>query len=317
MSRIGFVGAGGRANKHLDTLAGLDTADVVAICDVDRETAVEAADPHDAAVYTDHESMYDSEDIDAAFVVLPPFAHEDQEIGAAERGIDLFVEKPLALSTEKAREIRDAVEANDVIAATGYQRRYADTVRRASELVEDRTLGLVEGYYKGGVAGDPGHWWRVYEKSGGQVVEQATHIYDLVRLFGGEVESISAVGGHEVVDEIDFEDVVSTNLVHENGAIGHVTSTSAASRPYSGVELIGDGVQLRFSGDSLSGVVDGEEIEYESEDDPSRTAVEAFVGAVETRDPSRIRADYADGARSLAVTLAVEESLRSGEPVSP
>jgi predicted dehydrogenase len=315
--RIGFVGAGGRAGQHLETLSDLEGVDVTAICDIDRETAVEAAAPHDAAVYTDYEAMYGSADLDAVFVVLPPFAHEAQERLAAERGIDLFVEKPLALSREKAADVRDAVEENGVIAATGYQRRYAETVQRARELVAGRTLGLVEGYYKGGVPGSPGHWWRVYEKSGGQVVEQATHIYDLVRLFGGEVESVSAVGGHEIVEEIDFEDVVSTNLLHEGGTVGHVTSTSAASRHYSGVELIGDDIQLRVSGDSLSGVVDGEEIEYESEDDPSRRAVEAFVEAVETNDPSPVRAEYADGVRSLAVTLAVEESLRTGSPVSP
>jgi predicted dehydrogenase len=258
--------------------------------------------------------MYDVEDdLDAVFVVLPPFAHEDQETMAAERGIDLFVEKPLALSNAKAREIREAIADNGVIGAVGYQRRYADATRRALDLVEGRAIGLVEGYYKSGVPGGPDHWWRDYERSGGQVVEQATHIYDLVRRFGGEVESVSAVGGHELVEEIDFEDVVSTNLAQAGGTVGRVVSTSAAPGFASGIELLGEDIHLSLSGNSLSGVVDGEAIDYEGDNDPDAEVVEAFVEAVRTRDAGLVRSTYADATRSLAV----EESLDSGGAVEP
>lgn len=302
----------------MENLRGRDDTEISAICDIDEDAAQQAAEPYGASVYTDHELLYETEtDLDAVFIVLPPFAHADQEILAAEHGIDLFVDKPLALSNETARQINNAIEANDVISSTGYQLRYADAVRTMFELLDGRTLGLVQGYYKSGVPTGPGHWWRNYEQSGGQIVEQATHIYDLVRQIGGEVESVSAVGGHNVVEGIDFEDVVSANLVHKGGVVGHVASTSASPRHTSGVEVIGEDLKLNLSGNTLTGVIDGEEIEYQGEDDPSRKAVESFVEAVKTRDTSGILADYSDAMRSLALTLAVEESLDTGEPVEP
>lgn len=314
--RIGFIGAGWRATEHMSTLEDRHDVEIAAVCDVVEEAAREAAADYDAAVYTDHAEMYESEpDLDAVFVVLPPFAHADQEILAAERGIHLFVEKPLALSMEKAEEIHDAIEANDVIAAAGYQLRYSEATQRAAELLDGRPLALVEGYYKSGVPTGPDHWWSDYEKSGGQVVEQATHIYDLVRKFGGEVESVSAIGGHEVVEYLDFEDAVAANLVHEGGTVGQVTSTSAAPQHNSGVEIVGEDLQLRLSGSSLSGVVDGDEIEFESETDPSEVAVETFVDAVASGEDSEIRSDYADAMESLALTLAVEDSLDAGDSV--
>lgn len=299
----------------MDVLEELDDATVAAVCDVDEAAATEAAESHDAIAYSDHVRMYEEEDLDAVFVVLPPFAHEDQELLAAEHGIDMFVEKPLGLSNRKVEEINDAIQDSGVIASVGYQNRYADATRRALELVGDRQLALVEGRYISGVPTPPGHWWREYEKSGGQVVEQATHIYDLVRLFGGSVESVSAVGANEVVEDIDFEDVVSTNLVHEEQTIGHVSSTSASPKHTSGIELVGEDLYLELSGNALSGEVDGEEVEYEGENDPSRDAVEAFVEAVESDDPSAVHSDYEDGMRSFAVTLAAEEALEAGESV--
>ena len=316
MLRIAFIGAGGRARNHLDIIAEADGATVVAICDLEEETAREAAAPHDAAVYTDHVEMFESESrLDAVFVVLPPFAHDDQELMAIERGIDLFVEKPLALSIDTAREIVRAVADRGVVAAAGYQLRYADVTQRALELVEGRDLALIEGFYKSGVP--PISWWGARERSGGQVVEQATHVYDLVRLFGGEVNRVAAVGAHQVIEEIDFEDAVSANLSFESGAIGNVTSTSAASGFNSGLEIVGEGLWLTLSGTSLSGTVDGEEVEYEGERDPTRAAVEAFLEAVRTGDSTPIRSDYSDALRSLALTFAVEESLETGEPAEP
>src|SRR5262245_37225785 len=93
--RIGFVGAGGIARQHLDNLRQLDGARVVAICDVDRPRAEQAAAEWGAAVYGGAEELLDREALDALYMCVPPFAHDGQELLAVKRGVPFFVEKPL------------------------------------------------------------------------------------------------------------------------------------------------------------------------------------------------------------------------------
>jgi predicted dehydrogenase len=312
---IGFIGAGGRAGTHLDNLETIDDADVVAVCDIDEDAAREGAAAHDAAVYTDHGSMYAEEALDAVFVNLPPFAHTDQETMAAAQGIDLFVEKPIALSNEKAAEILSAIRDHGVIAMVGYQRRYADATHEAVELLEDRPIGLVESWFKW--SSYRSDWWAELERSGGQVVEQATHNYDLVRLLAGDVEEVSADGSHRIVDAIDFEDCVTANLRHDSGAVSNLVNTTAASDGGTGTEVIAEDAHLHLGSNSFEGTVDGEEVAYEGENDPSRTMVEQFVAAVQSRDGSLVNSSYADAVETLSATLAVNESLETGEPVVP
>ncbi|RKY60938.1 MAG: gfo/Idh/MocA family oxidoreductase, partial [Candidatus Latescibacterota bacterium] len=174
--RVGFIGVGGIARHHLGKLAGMEDVEFVAFCDVDEERAKWAASQYGGKAYTDYKEMYEREDLDAVFICLPPFAHTDQELLAAERGIALFVEKPLGLSAEKAEEVASVVRERGVISSVGYHFRYMEATDRAREFMEGREVGFALGYWIGGMPGVS--WWRRMEGSGGQVVEQTTHIFD-------------------------------------------------------------------------------------------------------------------------------------------
>lgn len=312
---LGFIGTGGIAAHHLDTVAARDDATVAAICDVDPGVATDVGDRYDATTYTDHHDLYAEETLDAVVVAVPPFAHEDQERLAAERGLDLFVEKPLALDGETARENEAAIEEAGVLSQVGHMCRYSAAVQRAKELIDDRTVALIDGHWWCGVPGTP--WWRVKGQSGGQVVEMATHTYDLVRYFGGDVAEVHAYGGQRVVtDDIDFEDSTSAVMQHENGVTSHVSASSASPSGDRRIHLVGDGFQLEVSAesDTLTGVVDGEAVDFEGPGDLWRREMDAFVDAVRTRDESLLRSPYPDGRKTFETTLAVEESLQTGDP---
>ena len=313
---LAFVGAGGIAQwQHFDNLEAIDEAAVIGICDVDSETAESAAERLDIPAFSDHQDLYTETDPDAVFVCLPPFAHGDQEIAAAEHGYDLFVEKPLALSAEKAHEIHDAIEANDVLAQVGYDWRYSAGVERAREILADRAVGYVDGYWWGGVPGGEDHWWRHFDRSGGQVVEQATHVYDTLRALAGDVERVSAAGSHRIEDAVDFSDATSATMAHENGAISHVSTTCAAEDDESALEIVADGATIEVSERSVTGIVDGEEIDETFDRNPYAAEVEAFVDAVATGDGADLRSSYADALESFELTLAVNDSIQNGEPV--
>lgn len=304
----------------MNTVAEMDGAAVAGVCDVDADAADQAAEAFDAAAYTDHHDLYDGEALDAAFVVVPPFAHDDQELAAVDAGLDLFVEKPLGLAAATAHEIRERIDAAGAVAAVGYQIRNEAATARALDLIEGRTVRLLEGYYRAGLPGVP--WWRVQERSGGQLVEQATHVYDLLRLFGGEIETVSAYGGSRVVDEIDFSDAVAATVRHENGTVGSVVSSSATpegdgTEEGRGLRILAEGCHLHLRGNRLDGTVDGEAVSFEGENDPDRDVVTEFVDAASDGDPDAVRCDYADACRTFEATLAAVESVETGRPVEP
>jgi predicted dehydrogenase len=300
------------ATHHVSNFDAVD-ANLVGVCSRTDESARELAEPRDATVYDDAETMFEEADVDAALVSVPPFAHEGQEQEAAAHGVDLFVEKPLAVSRETAREVRDAVEAADVVTQVGHQFRYADVVERAHEILDGRTLSQVEGRWVDGVAPLP--WWTQKAQSGGQVVEQSVHVFDLVRDFGGDVDEYAAFGGQRVVTEdIDFADSSVAAMRHESGAVSQVSSTSASPEKDVSLELVGDGcrLELDFGSHTLSGTVDGETVHVEGDGRPYEKELAAFVEAVETDDPTLPRSPYADAYRSFELTKDVDDALDVG-----
>ena len=315
---VACIGAGVMGQRLLDQFDRHDDVAVTAICDLDESTARSVAEQRGATVYTDYERLYRNERLDAVIIAIPSFAHTEQAIAGAEQGLDLLVEKPVARTNEKAREIRAAIEDHDVISQSGYLFRYSSLVDRAEELIDDRTISLIEGRYWGGVPGR--EWGRQKAKSGGGNVQLSTHIFDLLRYFGGDVERVAAFGGSRVnLESIDFEDVNSTTMKHENGVVSHV-STNCVTPVGRKLELVGDGfyLELDFTHRRLTGTVDDEAVEYESDDSKEalRREADAFVAAVTEQDDTYVRTDYADAAKTLELTLAANEAIETGDPVS-
>ena len=313
---LAFIGAGGIASKHLSHLEDNRLADVVAVCDIDESAAQRGAEPHGADVYTDWQAMFDDGGFDAVLICVPPFAHEGQELRAIEEDVHLFVEKPLGLEIEYARSVLDELRGTDLLTQVGHHMRYQDNVRFARETVADRELATIYGQWVGGVAGGEDHWWRHRERSGGQVIEQSTHTFDLVRYFGGDVERVSAEGDLRVrTDLLDFPDAVSATLRHEDGLPSHVMTSAASPSHANGITLVGDDVHLDLYGNVCEGVVDGEEVSFEGSNDGHHSEVDAFVNAVIEEDQELCRSPYEDAINTFAVTLAVTDAVEAEGPI--
>jgi len=337
--RIGFAGTGGIAGAHLINLVRIPEAEVVALYDVDRERCEvamrringqqdQAARPGgpeprklQAKVYTDFRAMLTEAGLHAVYICVPPFAHGDLELAAIDAGLALFVEKPVALSLDLARQVAHGIEAKSLVSASGYQTRYSEATDRAKELIGNKTVGMALGFYLGGLPGTP--WWRVQAQSGGQLVEQATHTVDLMRYLVGDVTKVYAAGALRLLKDTpsyDIFDVATTTLHFASGAIGTVANTSAlnggsATGAPSGVHLILQDMRLEIWGTTLKVTVGGKTEEHRFSAQPMLAEDQAFVEAVARKDPNRVRSSYLDAARTLAVTLAAEESARTGLPV--
>src|SRR6266511_6159028 len=129
---LGFVGTGGIAQHHLGELAKQEGVRIGAVCDVIEERARATAERHGGAVYSDYAQMLEREKLDALYMCVPPAAHgkgpggaPPAEILAAERGVHLFVEKPVCLDLETGVQIRDAIARAGILSCVGYGARYS------------------------------------------------------------------------------------------------------------------------------------------------------------------------------------------------
>src|SRR5438067_19447 len=118
--RVAVVGAGWIAADHVAELERRDDVDVVAVCDLDRARA-EALAPAGATVYERFDELLDVERLDALWVCTPPLVHREPTLAALERGIHVYLEKPIARTPDDAAAIVAAAEASEAVCAIGYQ----------------------------------------------------------------------------------------------------------------------------------------------------------------------------------------------------
>jgi predicted dehydrogenase len=319
MLRVGFVGTGNITGRHFTALGKLrEHAEVVAVCDVVEERAIAAAQPFGARAYLSFPQMFAREKLDALYVCLPPDAHVDQELAAIDRGIHLFVEKPLPLDRTKAALIARRAREAGIVTAVGFHWRYWDHVKAVRSALATERLGLALGYFLNVLPDSP--WWRIKARSGGQVVEQAIHVVDLMRYLGGEVAYVSA----EYAERANFdepghaqEDVYTVNLRFRSGAIGNLSTCSILHRRFNvGLDLLCKKRVYRVREDAAE--VDGPNgfERVDRSNDAGLAENVAFLRAISTGDRSGILSDYADAWRTQQVVLAANVSAESGKPVA-
>jgi len=316
--RVGFIGTGRIAARHMEKLTKTKDTKLVSVCDVDKEEARKVAGIFGTNCYTDYREMLDKEKLEAVYICLPPFAHGDQEIMAAEKKINLFVEKPLALTLEKAYQVNEAIEKNSIISSVGYVYRYSDIVNKVRKKLGERRIALILGYYFCPLRSV--YWWRNKNESGGQIVEQTTHIFDLARYLVGEVNEVygqRSRGLMEEVENYDLDDTSCVNLHFKNGAIGSISSACILSHGRDwGINLIGKGfkVDLLLSSHLLK-ITNGKKEEVKMTSDPYQVENDIFIKAIKENNPEIIKSSYSDALKTLKLTLAATTSLEKRKVV--
>jgi predicted dehydrogenase len=311
--RVAVIGAGGIAARHIGNLLTIPGAQLVGVADLELERAAAEAARAKAKPFQDWRTMLDELRPDAILICVPPFGHGEPELGAVERGIPFFVEKPIAVDLPTAETIAAAVEASGLVTAVGYHWRYLDIVARARELLAERPAQLAMGYWLDGVP--PRAWWVQESMSGGQLVEQATHILDLARYLIGEVESVGAVAVRTARAEPhggDVADAYAATAVFEGGAIGSFTSTSLTRWPHRiGLHLVSEAMVLELSEFELMiDVGRGRPVERAA-GDPFVAELTDFLTAA-SGGPNTVRVPYAEALRTHRVAVAASESARQG-----
>ncbi len=145
---MGCIGVGSMGTGHVRSFLGQPDVRIVAVCDVRREhrnRAKKIIDEHygnsDCAVYNDFRELLARDDIDAVTNVTPDHWHALIGLEAVRRRKDMYYEKPLSLTIEESKAVRDAVKASGVVFQFGTQQRSDQEFRRAVELIRNGRLG--------------------------------------------------------------------------------------------------------------------------------------------------------------------------------
>ncbi len=317
MVKIGFVGCGGIAREHLKHLQSMGEVKIVGVCDANAARARAFGADSGGETYADPVSLYDKAKPDAVYVAVPPFAHGAIEEEAAARGIHLFVEKPVAIDMATAARVSGAIKRAGILSAAGYCFRYCDTIDTARAMLKGKAVSLVSGAWIGGLP--PAIWWRRRDQSGGQLLEQTTHLFDLIRYLCGPVQEVHAMASRGCMNRVEGFDVDDSSVVAlrlKTGAVASITSTCIVNHPIrTQLEIVTPEFTLTLSGCTVRVEENHRITEYRPECDMYAEENRAFIEAVRTGKKNGIRSAYADAVKTLQVTCAANESAATGMPV--
>lgn len=321
---VAVIGCGGIASVHAERLKKIEGVNLKAFFDIDEKRAKKFSERFGGKYYNDVDTLVKNERIDAIYVTTPPFAR-GEEITVIEKGIATFFEKPVAINLSKAEEILNAIKKKSIINSVGYMWRYLDISSMAKETIErNGPTTLVLGQYIDPFWFPPKHWWLYKDKGGGQVVEQATHIFDLARYLEGDVSHVYAeidniVAGRFVYDDMTSEDSAAVVLRFKSKAIGVIVSSCVSQNTFSGTALrfiIRNAVVEHLGHSRILRIYENNRIqEIRSNVDPYLEEDRVFIEAVKTGNTSRIKSDFEDAVKTLKVTIAANESAMMGKTV--
>jgi len=230
MIRVGIIGLGRMGMLHMMNCLKIDDVRVVAVADSSKKALAKARAFDVDRLHKDyHELLNHASDIDVVVISLPNFLHFESIELALERGLNVFVEKPMAYTVEECRKIVRLVEKCGRKFMVGHCIRFVDAIERMKENVDKGIIGRLEVATIEEVINGPfshprvpapvSDWWLDPKKSGGGVLlDIGCHMIDLFRFFAGDSKVVFSCLDHKF------------NLPVEDGAIVILRSSSSSAK---------------------------------------------------------------------------------------
>lgn len=250
--------------------------------------------------YTNWEEMLDDERIKLFDNVGPNNIHEEPCVTAANNGIHILCEKPLARTAEESKRMWDAVKANQVKAMVGFNYRFVPAVRKARDLISSGTLGKIY-HFRAIYLQDwilphfntPYLWRHSKDISGTGALGDFSHIIDIGHfLLGSRIKSVQSamknfIPERELMDGsgsgvVDVDDAFASVIEFENGALGTLEGSRLASgrKNYHVFEVNGEKGSISWNLERLNEL----EIQW-AEGDPADSRGFQNVMVTEGTDP--------------------------------
>lgn len=324
--RMGILGCGGIANAHAGAILKIPDYELAAFCDVDAGRAQHFQKEYgkgSGEVFTDFHKMFEKADLNVVSICLPPFAHEDEVEAAAKLGCHIMIEKPIALSVKKAQAMVDAITKAKVHSQVGFLMRFLDVVERIKDLSAGGRGPCVQyvGRYLCNSLHSP--WWREKDKSGGQMIEQIIHQFDLCRYIMGKPKQVFAYTanlGHTDVERYTVEDVSGTCIKFESGALGIITGTNCGiPGKWQAPSTICARTFVAAWGEGPAQIThtDRDPVLVETLESSKNTMLAEHLDLLRAiKEGGPTRTPIAEGLETLRLVLGAYESSETGKPVN-
>ena len=222
--RVALIGAGAISRTHALALQNTQLTELVAVCDINRQSAAALASDFNATVYEDYDSLVNECQFDAAIVCTPPNSHPEICIDLAGRGVHVLCEKPVAISLEIARRMFAAATSAGVKLTMASKFRHVDDVRKAKALVAEGVIGeivLFENMFTANV--DMTNRWNSNPaiSGGGVLIDNGTHSVDIMRYLLGPLVDLQVIEGKRLQCE-QVEDTVKIFVRSVDGVLGDI-----------------------------------------------------------------------------------------------
>lgn len=227
MIKVALIGVGKMGLSHFALLSAHPDVEVVAVCDSAGYLTSVINKQLGVKTYKDHKKMFNECDIDAVVISTPNSTHYPLGKMALERGIHIFMEKPLSLNPAEGRELAELAKSKGLANQVGYHNRFIATFQEARRLAQAGAIGEVyhvEGKTFGQVVIRPkksGVTWRSKKNEGGGCLhDYACHVLDLMNFITGNVPERIDSAQLQSIFSADTEDAVYATLGYGNGSTG-------------------------------------------------------------------------------------------------
>ena len=335
--KIAVVGCGRISAKHFDAISNYpDSLELVSICDVNQKVVDQHSSKFGVKGYISMLEMLDSENIDIVTICTPSGIHPDQAILAADHGVHVITEKPMATRWSDGLRMVRACDNAGVRLFVVKQNRNNSTLKLLKRAISEKRFGKIymvnlnvfwtrpQEYY------DSAKWRGTWELDGGAFMNQASHYVDLIEWLIGPVDSVQAMTATQARD-IEVEDTGVMNIRWRSGALGSMNVTMLTyPKNYEGsITVIGEKGTVRIGGVAVNEIKQWEFNDKRDYDDQVQsasyktTSVYGFghtlyyqnvIDVLKKKKAPEI--DGREGLKSLEVLIAAYLSARDGHTVS-
>lgn len=334
--RIGVIGAGAIAQHcHIPGYAAAANCELVAIADPEEAclAAVREKGWRFAAEHRSHrELLAAGHRLDVVSICTPNKFHADIAVDCLDAGLDLLLEKPVALTLDEAARIADAAARNRRRVMVGFSHRFNELNRAAKAAIDAGQIGRPymirvrfahTGPWPGWAKTD---WFYNPELSGGgALLDMAVHAFDLVQWYQGPVRAVSARVA-TLRKPIAVDDNVVALVEFDSACLGYIDCGWTSPAGFLGVEIMGDNGCITVDYGAVSATMRRGSVTPDGKNEIAESVLTSgyklqpwpaemayFTAALDTAEPFSPGLDA--GIDTLRVVLAAYESSRSGRRV--
>ena len=334
--KVGLVGCGRISKNHFSSILKYQNElELVSVSDIDHTALENAKTDYHVKGYLDLREMLDNETLDLIVLCTPSGLHPKQANIAAEYGVHVVSEKPMATRYEDGLEMVRACDEAGVRLFVVKQNRSNATLQLLKRAIDEKRFGAIKMVHLNVFWTRPqeyyGHdqsWRGTWEFDGGAFMNQASHYVDLVEWLIGPVERVQAMMG--TTRDIEAEDTGVVNIKWRNGALGSmaVTMLTYPKNLEGSITILGETGSVKVGGVAVNEIHTWEFSEKRDYDDDVKSAnyetksvygfghplyykniIDVMRGCAEPETDGR------DGLKSLELLTAMYMAARDGGSV--